>query len=292
MIFYILLKINKAKNQMEDKHAVKSNLNSMKKSYIVYLAVVFVFLISCRSSRDLVMFQDLKNNQSLGNLPEKAPEYIIKPFDNLYLSILTLDPELNQLYNPSIGGGGVGTGTQQMFGDRASQYINGYMVSAKGTINVPILGNIEVAGLNLIDAQERVRSKAEVTLKEPNIKVKVLNFKVNVTGEVKSPGLYYNYEGTLNIIDAISMANGITDFADIKNVLVIRHNETETETYNLDFTDKSVYMSEVFYLQPNDIVYIRPNQYKRTRENSTIYSLILSTVSTLLVATSVIVNNF
>ncbi len=277
---------------MDYQHLVYSNLNNMKKSYIPFLAVIFVFLISCRSSKDLIMFQDLKNNQSLGNLPEKAPEYIIKPFDNLYLSILTLDPELNQLYNPSVGGTGYGSGTQQMFGDRASQYINGYMVNANGTISVPILGNIEVAGLNLVEAQERIRAKAEVTLKEPNIKVKVLNFKVNVTGEVKAPGLYYNYEGTLNIIDAISMANGITDFADIKNVLVIRHNDNETETYNLDFTDKSIYMSDVFYLQPNDIVYVRPNQYKRTRENSTIYSLILSTVSTLLVATSIIINNF
>ncbi|WP_158865513.1 polysaccharide biosynthesis/export family protein [Maribellus comscasis] len=238
------------------------------------------------------MFQDLRDNVSLYKIPEKAPEYFIKPFDNLYLSILTLDPQVNQLFNPSTAGGGSGasSGTQQMYGDRASQYINGYMVTEEGFITLPILGQVAVAGLNLLEAQERIKQRAEEYLKEPNVKVKVLNFKINVTGEVQSPGLYYNYEGSLNIIDALSMAKGITQYADLQNVLVIRHNEDVTKTYNLNLTDKSVYLSDVFYLQPNDIVYIKPNKYKRSNENNNIYSLILSTVSTVLVAATLIAN--
>jgi polysaccharide biosynthesis/export protein len=197
---------------------------------------------------------------------------------------LSLDPEVNQLFNPHIGSGtGYMSGTQQMFGDRASQYINGYMVDADGNITLPIMGKIEVGGLNLYDAQEKIRNRAEAYLKDPNIKVKVLNFKVNITGEVRNPGLYYNYEGTLNIIDAISMANGITEFANLSNVLLIRDAGNETLTFNLDFRDHSVYYSEAFYLQPDDIVYIQPNKFKRTRENTTIYNLMLATITTLLV---------
>jgi polysaccharide export outer membrane protein len=264
----------------------------MKKALIFNFALaIIIFQTSCRSSKDLTMFQDLKDNVSLYKIPEKAPEYFIKPFDNLYLSILTLDPQVNQLFNPSTAGGtGVASGTQQMYGDRASQYINGYMVTEEGFISLPILGKIDVAGLNLQDAQERIKQRAEEYLKEPNVKVKVLNFKVNVTGEVEQPGLYYNYEGSLNIIDALSMANGITQYADLQNILVIRHNEDVTKTYNLNLTNKSVYLSDVFYLQPNDIVYVKPNKYKRSSENNNVYSLILSTISTILVAATVISN--
>lgn len=236
------------------------------------------------------MFQDLSGNVSLYELPGDAPEYLIKPFDNLYLSILTLDPQVNQLFNPStVGGNGMTSGTQQMYGDRASQYINGYMVTEEGFVSLPILGLIKVTGLNLQEAQEQIKQRAEEYLKEPNVKVKVLNFKVNVTGEVVKPDLYYNYEGNLNIIDAISMAGGITQFANLQDVLVIRHNENETKTYNLNLTNKSVYLSNVFYLQPNDIVYVKPNKYKRSNENSNIYSLILSTVSTVLVAATLLI---
>jgi polysaccharide biosynthesis/export protein len=257
----------------------------MNKVLLLYILLVIIFLSSCRSASELTMFQDLKGNASLFGFPSDAPEYLIKPFDNLYLSILTLDPQVNQLFNPStVGGTGLGTGTQQMYGDRASQYINGYMVTEEGFVTLPILGQIKVAGLNLHEAQEQLKQKAEEYLKEPNVKVKVLNFKINVTGEVQNPGLYYNYEGNLNIIDAISMANGITQFANLEDVLVIRHNENETKTYNLNLTNKSVYLSDVFYLQPNDIVYIKPNKNKRANENNNIYSLVLSTVSTLMVA--------
>jgi len=237
------------------------------------------------------MFADLQNNQNLYDVPLDAPEYIIKPYDNLYLNILTLDAEINNLFNPSSGGGGgYGSGTQQMYGDRASQYINGYMVSGNGVIKVPILGEVEVAGLNLTQAQELIAQRAQEYLKEPNVKVKVLNFKVNVLGEVRSPGIFYNYEGSINILDAISMANGITDYANINDVLVIRHNEDITNSFNIDFSDKSVYTSEAFFLQPNDIIYIKPNRFKGRQENRTVYSLMLSTVSTVLVAASIILN--
>lgn len=264
----------------------------MKKAHLVWLVFIFALLLtSCRNPKDLVMFRDLQNNENLYDVPVDAPEYIIKPYDNLYLNISTLDPEINNLFNPSAGGGpGYSSGTQQMYGDRASQYINGYMVSANGTIKVPILGLVDVAGLSLPEAQELIASRAEEYLKEPNIKVKVLNFKINVLGEVNNPGIFYNYEGSINILDAISMANGITTFAEIKDVLVIRHNEDVTKTYNLDFSNKDVYTSEAFYLQPNDVVYIKPNRFKGRQENRTVYSLMLSTISTILVATSIILN--
>jgi polysaccharide biosynthesis/export protein len=267
----------------------------MKKGITFYCIVFFsvLFLVSCRSSEELTMFADLQNDTRLLQMPGTAPEYRIKPFDNLYISVLSLDPEVNQLFNPHMGGGGgYGTGTQQMFGDRASQYINGYMVDETGNISMPIIGKIEVTGLNLYEAQGKITSRAEAYLKDPNVKVKVLNFKVNVTGEVRNPGLYYNYEGSLNIIDAISMANGITEFADLGHVLVLRHDDNETRTYNLNLRDHSVYSSDAFYLHPDDIVYIQPNKFKRYRENTNIYSLILSTVSTILVATTVFFNNF
>ena len=267
----------------------------MKKGITFYFTVFLSIsiLVSCRSSKDLTMFADLQNDTRLLQLPVDAPEYQIKSFDNLYISLMTLDPEVNQLFNPHMaGGGGYGAGTQQMFGETVSQYINGYMVDGEGNILLPIIGKIEVVGLNLYEAQEMIRVRAEAYLKDPNVKVKVLNFKVNVTGEVRNPGLYYNYEGSLNIIDAISMANGITEFADLSRVMVLRHAENETRTYNLNLKDHSIYSSDAFYLQPDDIVYIQPNKFKRYRENSNIYQLILSTVSTLMVVTTLFFNTF
>lgn len=257
----------------------------MKKKYQFYLAItVFLFQISCSTTKDIAMFQESEKDLNQLYIPDKPQENKIKPYDNLYISITTLDPEVNKLFNPSSAGEGMRSGTEQMYGSPASQYINGYRVSADSTVVLPILGKINFVGLSLDEAQERLKTRAEEYLKEPSVHVKFLNFKVNIIGEIHSPGVFYNYEGSLNILDAIGWAKGITDFADLRNVVVKREQDNRIATYNINLTDNSVYNSEAFYLKPNDLVYVPPSNLKRRSTNSDTYGKLLGTISTLLVA--------
>jgi polysaccharide export outer membrane protein len=255
----------------------------MKKNATLPLLLVIIVFTSCRGTKNITMFQDLANKASVQNSLEEPPQHKIKPFDNLYLSILTLDAEVNQIFNPSMAGNGYSSGTQYMFGTPVGQYINGYRVSPEGTVEVPILGTIKLSGLTLEQAEKVLKERAEVYLQEPTVQVKLLNFRVKVLGEVNNPGFFYNYEGNLNIIEAIALANGINEFANLKNVIVNRQMENDTYSYKIDITNSSVYNSPVFFLQPNDLVYVPPDRIKRSRDNERIYSLLLSTVSTVLV---------
>lgn len=262
----------------------------MRKLNILYFTIIILIVASCTSTQDITMFQEPDNSLNKYYIPPKAPEHKIRPFDNLYLSVLTLDPEVNSLFNPSAQGNGYSSGTQQMYGTPTSRDINGYRVSDKGTITVPILGEINVLGLSLAEAQDRIREKAEEYLKQPTIQVKYLNYKVNLLGEVRYPGIYYNYEGNISIVDAISMANGITDYADIKNTVVKRYSGNKVTTHKVNLTDNSIYSSDIFYLQPYDVIYIPPSKLKRRRENAQTYSQVLSTISVLLVSVTLILN--
>ena len=96
------------------------------------------------------------------------------------------------------------------------------------------------------------------------------------------PGLYYNYEGSISILDAIGMARGIADYADLENVTIKRYSGDKIYAHKVDLTDNSIYSSKFYYLQPNDVVYIPPSKLKRRRENATTYSQLLSTVSVVL----------
>ncbi|WP_319480775.1 polysaccharide biosynthesis/export family protein [uncultured Draconibacterium sp.] len=237
------------------------------------------------------MFNEKKDLNTYYDIPKSVPDHRIQPFDNLYLSVLTLDPEVNKLFNPSLEGSGIASGTQQMYGSPSSQYINGYMVSEDGTINLPIMGEINLQGLTLREAQVRLKERASEYLKEPTVQVKFLNYKVNILGEVLNPGIYYNYEGTITLLDALSMANGITTFANIEDVVVKRSDKQDRiETINVNLKDNSIYASKAYYLQPNDVVYIPPSKLKRRSERSDTYSQILSTISTLVVALALVVN--
>jgi polysaccharide biosynthesis/export protein len=264
-------------------------LKFMKKFHLY--SICFIIISSCSSTKNIQMFQETgKGSQEL-YIPPAPPDIKIKPFDNLYISIKTLDEEVNRIFNPSnTGGTGYSAGTSSNYGDPTSQYINGYRVSQDSTITLPILGKINFGGLSLEEAKESLRIRAEEFLREPTVDVKFLNYRVNLSGEIRTPGVYYNYEGSLTVYDAISMANGITDFADLRNVVIKRQNDNKIYTHTVNLTDNSVFTSDVFYLQPNDIVYIPPDSLKRRRENSDTYGRFLSTISTLIVAVAFFLN--
>jgi polysaccharide biosynthesis/export protein len=264
------------------------------KRLVLYLTMVYmVLLYSCSNTQDITVLRDIQGDPRTHELVSKMPvEYRIQPYDNLFLSITTLDPAVNEIFNPSARGTNNNSGTQGNFGTPVGQYINGYMVNSDGMVNIPVMGQLEMGGLTLAEAEVLLKARAEEYLKEPSVQVKFLNYKINVAGEVRNPNLHYNYESAINIFDAISLANGITDYADLTNVMVVRKINGSSYTYRVDATSKDIYASEVFYLQPNDFVYVPPGNLKRTRDNTTVYSLILSAISTLMVVGTVINNNF
>lgn len=263
----------------------------MNKKLIILMSLVIVMgLISCRSNQDLVYLQDVDAEVLAPEYVTKVPEYKIKTNDNLFVSIKSMNPEISQLYNPAQAIGGQ-QGTQNLYSQLPDQYLNGYQVDSNGNISLPIIGSIGVAGLTQREAQAKVQEHADEYLKGASVKVKLLNFRVTVMGEVTTPGVYYNYNSSLSILEALSIANGITDHAKINRVLVIRTNNQESKTYRLDLSSKNFLKSEAFFIQPNDVIYVEPHKIKNTDMNSNVYSLLLSTVSTAVLITSLIISN-
>jgi polysaccharide biosynthesis/export protein len=241
-----------------------------------------VSISSCRSPKEFTYLQNVSKNQHISGVSDEIKEYNIKPYDNLYVSIKTLNPEVNQLFEGNTAVAGLQAGTDQMYGTNVSQYINGYQVNSLGTISLPILGVIEVEGLTINQISEKIQKKSLEYLKDPIIKVKLLSFKINVDGEVKNPGVYYSYNERTNILEAISMANGVTDNANVKKVMVVRQTKNGSDTYYINLADKALFTSNVYYLQPNDLIYIRPGGNKKLELNTTSYSLFLTTITTIL----------
>lgn len=261
----------------------------MQKKYLFLMSLVIVMsIISCRSKKDLIYLQDVEAEILAPEFVTTVPEYRIKTNDNLFVSIKSLNPEVNQLYNPAQTLSGQ-QGSQQLYSQLSDQYLNGYLVDSKGNISLPILGNVGIAGLTQAEAQAKVQERANEYLKDATVKVKLLNYKVTVMGEVQNPGVYYNYNSSLTVLEAISMANGITDYAKIDRVLIMRTTDNQNRTYRLDLSKKDFLKSEAFFLQPNDVVYIEPHKIKNTDLNSSIYALFLSTISTAVLITSLIV---
>lgn len=242
--------------------------------------ISFITLFSCRNSRDLIYLNDAANNEIIKELQS---EYILKTGDILYVSIKSMNPEVNTLFNPESNmefsnGGAV----YQKYTTPSGAYLYGFEIDNDGNLKLPMLGKINLQGTPISLVESLVQKKADEFLNDAIVKVKLLNFKVTVTGEVRNPGTYYNYNNSISVIEAIALASGNTDFASIKKVMVVRTLPDGNKTYSLDLSSKKIYLSEAFYLQPNDYVIVQPDKYKNFQLNSQAYSLIFSSMSILL----------
>ena len=250
----------------------------MKKLFFLFIWA-FIFILSstsCRSTRDMKFFQNMGDHELTG-LAVKPTEYLIKPDDNLYIDIQSMNPEVDIILSPSKSSV---YGTQSNYGDLPGQYLNGYQVNDKGMIRLPVIGDVVVVDKTEEGAKTAIQQKVDEYYKNATVKVKILTYQISVLGEVRNPGVYHNYNKSITILDAICLANGTSDYASIRKVLVIRPTAKGNKSFRLDLTKKEMLVSEAYYLLPNDIVYVEPDRYKNFNLNTTVYSMALSVITT------------
>jgi polysaccharide export outer membrane protein len=105
-------------------------------------------------------------------------------------------------------------------------------VDHKGDITIPYVGRVKVAGLNLQQVEERLRSRLAGVTFEPQVYVELVSDRgssILVSGEVKAPGRFSLLEGPLTLIDAIAKAGGPTKPAHQMDV-IIRRGKTVSRT--------------------------------------------------------------
>lgn len=96
-----------------------------------------------------------------------------------------------------------------------------------GTIAFPLVGQLKVQGLMLPDVERLVGDKLKSQYRGdvPNVTVSVRTptaMQFSVVGKVRSPGAFTPGRYA-NVLDAISLAGGPADFANMENVTIIRH---------------------------------------------------------------------
>ncbi len=142
-------------------------------------------------------------------------------------------------------------------------------VDAKGFINLPLTGEIPVAGLTIADAQRRVEEayRSGRYLRNPQVTINVEEYApriISVTGEVRNPGqLTLPIESGMTILDAITKAGGFTDVARGNAVTVTRPQPDGTSrVITIDVQsyirgDRRAKPEEsLLLLQPGDVVYV------------------------------------
>jgi polysaccharide export outer membrane protein len=242
------------------------------------LLIGFISISGCVSKKDIVYFQNDEIDQSKVSNSYKT---IIKPDDVLQITITALDIEAVRPFNLSAVA--YATSSNSAVGQAQQQT---YLVDNKGEIDFPVIGKIKIGGLTRDDTIELLRNKlAPDYIKDPNINIRIANYKISVMGDVQRPGSYNIPNERITILDALALAGDINISAQRNNILIIREEEGKKLQYRIDLRSNEVLTSPVYYLQQNDVVYVEPNyariQSASSNSNTTLFISITSLLITL-----------
>ena len=142
-------------------------------------------------------------------------------------------------------------------------------VDAKGFINLKFLGEVNVYGLTISEAQKVIESayRDGRYLRNPQVTITIEDYAprpVTITGQVKNPGrIAMPPESPMTLVDLVSMAGGFTDSAKGTAVAVTRvYLDGTKKVFIIDVESlmkgKAAAKAEdsEFLLEPNDLVFV------------------------------------
>ncbi len=162
-------------------------------------SVGIIGLLLCFTSISIVCSQAdkeiLLKKEAQAEVAADSPDYVIGPEDILYIHVWKED--------------------------HLSRTVP---VRTDGKISIPLIDEIQAAGLTPLQLKGVLTQKLKEFVDNPNITVIVSeanSFKVYISGQVKSPGVY-RLRSEISMLEFIPMAGGFTDWANQKKILVIR----------------------------------------------------------------------
>lgn len=234
----------------------------MRLLYLTCLIALVLTVSSCSYKQNQLLFQNLATTDSLQQGPV-ASSYLIQAQDILQVRNLQSLKYIVDEVPPSTTASGPSGNTVAAQGQT-------YQVEEDGTVTLPALGHIQVAGLTRPQATKLIEDLYRKTLlKDPIIELKVVNLKVTLLGEVKAPGNFPLTKDNTTLVEIIGQAGGLTPQANEKNVKIIRgKNKNQVTIINLG--DLSSITDPRTILQNGDVIYVAQN--KRAIRNDNLQS--------------------
>jgi len=250
----------------------------MKLKIMAIVALCAGMMCSCSSKRSpLTYFTDIDGSSASAYNPNDYLPHI-ESDDELYVMVTSLNPSATAAYNLPLSNPAL---SDDMLKSTTPQQLT-YVVDSKGDIPMPQLGKVHVAGLTTEQLADKIEQMVSKDVEDPMVYVKLVNFKINVAGEVKNPGPIKITNERFSVLDALSAAGDLTEYGERNNVLIIREENGQRVSHRLDLNSADVLSSPYFFVKQNDYIYVQPNQIRsdnsKYNQNNAFKVTVISTI--------------
>ena len=251
-------------------------------SRIVFLFLLITYLSSCNVYRNRIMFKtdvEVVPERLALAVQEAEENYTIQKNDFIELNVYTNEGEViidpnNEILREFGGGGGQNIQNRERLNPR-------FLVRSDGFTKLPVIGDIEVAGLTLKQADSLLETEYSAYYEGVFVITRYINKRVIVLGSTGGQVIPLQNEN-LSLIEVLALAGGVGSQSKVDKIRLIRGdlNDPEVRIINLSTVDGM--KSASLNIQPNDIIYVEPVQRitsEAIRDISPIFSLITSVIT-------------
>jgi polysaccharide biosynthesis/export protein len=218
----------------------------MVQKIILYCSSLVLFT-QCASYKQNIMFKtdNIVPNQIAQESLRAERNYIIQPTDVIALEVIANNGE--RLVEPAPE-----TAVPNATG-QGNTTINHYPVSDAGMVRLPLVGELSVAGLTLIQAQMILQKEYTKFYANPFVRLRFINKRVVVLGALEGQVLPLPYDN-ITLAEVLAMAKGLDNFSKASNIRVIR----KEQVFVVDFSTVEGYRQGNMHMESGDIVYVEP----------------------------------
>ena len=211
---------------------------------VLLLGLLAVLMSGCYSHRAIGYLQEPTKANKLPVYDSVAYEpYRIRVNDEIVYRLVTMDESMSKML-------GANTFTN-------GQYANSYRVYPDGTIELPFLKPLHIAGLTEMEAQDSLCAAFREILPDAAVKLTLYNKFFSVIGDARS-GRYYIYKEKMNIFQALAMTGDVMNSGDRRHIRIVRPRDgaEEPEILEFDIRTNTIIDSKYYYIYPNDVIYV------------------------------------
>ena len=134
------------------------------------------------------------------------------------------------------------------------------LVRPDGGISYPLIGEVQVAGKTVLEIREEIAKRLEKFIPDPAVSVsifKVGSQRVYVIGKVNKPG-DFPVGRHVDVLQALSMAGGLTPFADANDIRVMRREGDRQVVLPFEYgrVVRGQKLEQNIQLHPGDVVVV------------------------------------
>jgi polysaccharide biosynthesis/export protein len=133
-------------------------------------------------------------------------------------------------------------------------------VRPDGRITVPLIGELVAEGMTPEALRDQIQAAAGKYISAANVSVVVRAInsrKVFITGRVTTPGTY-PLVGPRSVMQVIALAGGLNEYADAKNITVLRTQNGRSQTFKFNYKDvaRGKKLEQNIMLEPGDTIVV------------------------------------